>query len=815
MKLRTTLCLWLAALALAPAAEAPKPKAAVVTNEVRLDPAATNRDALLQEVLRRAMTPASNTPGPVPSIPMSALPLTNRPVRSIQPNALPTATTPAVPAVPTAPPAFPTTPVAPPASPRVAVPATTPAAATAPGIGAAKTAAPATAAPPVAAPPEELLDPTVLQFQAMDLDPQFLDFYAKVVGKTLLRPAGLPAVKITIKTQSQLTRTEVIQMFDHVLALNGVTTVAVGEKFMEVIPSANAAQAGAKFNSRDAKDLPEAAQYLTQIIQLKYVRPSQILTVISPFARAANAIIPVEDSGVLVIRDYAINVKRIMEIIEKVDVTSPLDITSELIPIKYALASDIASVLGSLTGQTTAMPTSSRNTGIPGTPSGTSVRRAGVGATGSFGAGGAGGAGGYNPAAGGAGGVGGLGNTGGVGGAGALGGGAGGTSSAFQARLAQIVNRASQGGGGIQLLGEVKIIPDERTNSILVFASRADLEQIKEIIAKLDVVLAQVLIEAMILDVTLGDDFNLSFTAGQHPQPLAGGSVLGGVVNNGGNKLGGGSSFLNQLMQSFVTNVTPAGITNITSVFSSVTNVAFPTSDGLSYFGRLNQSWDFAMTASAGDNNIKVLARPRIQTSHAVPAAIFVGETRPYVTGTSFNNLGGGGSQSQYQQTQIGITLNVLPLINKDGLVVMDIQQQVQQVGGSVRIDNNDVPITQDQNASAKVAVNDRETIVLGGFIRDQKTETKSGVPYLKDIPLLGYLFRSTSTSNGRRELVVLIRPTVLPTPEAAALRAKEVRNEMPTLKITEREIMDKERRLQRRAAEDDRRFGGKDDGSK
>jgi general secretion pathway protein D len=120
----------------------------------------------------------------------------------------------------------------------------------------------------------------------------------------------------------------------------------------------------------------------------------------------------------------------------------------------------------------------------------------------------------------------------------------------------------------------------------------------------------------------------------------------------------------------------------------------------------------------------------------------------------------------------------------------------VQQIGGFEEIDGNRVPITQDENSSAKVAVRDRETIILGGFIRDAKSETRSGVPYLKDIPLLGYLFRSTTDRNERRELLVLIRPTVLATPEAAALKAQEIRTEMPTVNQVEKDIREREQKL-------------------
>ena len=325
---------------------------------------------------------------------------------------------------------------------------------------------------------------------------------------------------------------------------------------------------------------------------------------------------------------------------------------------------------------------------------------------------------------------------------------------------------------------------------------------IKKIISQLDVVLAQVLIESIILDVTLADNFQFGVSAGQAPlskDNAAGGGAFG---NNG--SLTTGQAFLNNLLSTFTTNVTGSAstgfITNIVQSFSPATNINFPSGDGLTYFGKIGPTWNVALTALAGKNNVKVLARPSIQTSQNAPASIFVGETRPYITGTYYDGYSGGGSRSQYQQSQIGITLNVTPLINPDGLVVMDIQQQVQQVGGSVKIDGNDVPITQDQNATAKVAVRNGETIVMGGFIQNQKAQAKSGVPFLQDLPLLGPLFRSTTTTGQRRELLVMIRPTVLDTPQAAALETAVQRDRHPNLKLAESEFDKEDQKLLKRA---------------
>jgi general secretion pathway protein D len=100
-----------------------------------------------------------------------------------------------------------------------------------------------------------------------------------------------------------------------------------------------------------------------------------------------------------------------------------------------------------------------------------------------------------------------------------------------------------------------------------------------------------------------------------------------------------------------------------------------------------------------------------------------------------------------------------------------------------------DVPITQDRSANAMVAVKSGETIVLGGFISADKSYSDSGVPFLKDIPGLGLLFRAQSNKKARRELMIFIKPTVLETPEIAARVALEEKNKMPGVLGAEKEL--------------------------
>jgi general secretion pathway protein D len=771
--LKTILPALIAFASLALAAHAQTPPAADGGTTV------TNRDELIRELLRRAAL--TNAPArPVrteatPAVPTPTAPaVTTTPTVPAAPVAAPTL--PVIPAAPTpapaqtAPPAAPAAPAVPPAAPPVvpAPPALAPAAPAVPAATASAT--PASTAPTTKAPEPVYIGKEQIQLKALPLE-EFLErFYTEAVGRTVIRPATLPKAEITLKLNNALTRSEYIQLLDSVLAMNQITMIPVGEKFVKAVPTPQALTEAAEFDKRKSSELPDSGQYITHVVQLQYVRPSEVQPIIMPFAKTPTGVVPIEASGVLVLRDFTENVKRMLEVIEKVDIAMPLDIKSEVIPIKYALASEIAGVLGSLQGSGGGVTTGTSAGGTGATRRGALGASTGAG----FGGGGVGPStvGGYSSGTlggntrtgtlGQTGAVGGF-NTGGgtLGGAGGTFGAAGATQSAFQNRLQQIVNRAATGAGqgGFQILGEVRIITVDTANSLLVFAAAQDMAMIKKVIAQLDVVQPQVLIESIIMEVSLDEGFTLGVSAGQRPKQYNPTVQGGGIINNNG-QLGVAQQFLGSVMSNGVTQ--------------------FPTGNGFAWFGNITDDWVVAVNAAANDGRINVLSRPRIQTSHAVEASLFIGDTVPYITGT-ISDISG--SRSQYQQLRVGITLNVLPLINPEGLVVMDISQSIQQLGTPTSIDGNDVPTTTERSAAAKVAVRDGEAVMLGGLISSSRSRSKSGVPFLKDIPGIGYLFRSTTDSSRRVELIVLMRPLVLPTPEAASIMAQNERETLPGIK--------------------------------
>jgi general secretion pathway protein D len=591
---------------------------------------------------------------------------------------------------------------------------------------------------------------TIVKFNNAPAD-QIFEQYAQLTGRTVLRAAGLSATPVTIFTSSPLTREEAIQALDGALSLNGITMIKQGEKFVKAVPSAQAPSEGAAISRLDPAALSDAEQFVTHIVQLKLVKPSEVAQVFATFTKNPGAIVPIDSSQILVLRDYASNVKRMLELIQQVDVPPPEpDYRLEVIPIKYGKVTDLfdtmnALISGGAGGGSSRSASQQRRPGqlpVSGTSGGfgTTGRS---GATSRYGRPGTLNQPGVQPQQ--------------QQLAGTQPGATPGTS--FQNRLNQILNRAS-GESTVEVLGDARIVPDERSNSLIVFANKQDIQMITNIVSKVDVLLAQVLIEGIVIGVALGDDLELGVSWLQNPKRFDQNLTGGGGINNG-------QSFLNNL-------------TNFSSALPS----------GFSYFGKVGNDVQVSLTALASDSRVRVLQRPRVQTSHAVPGTFFTGSTVPYVTGFSDYGFGTGvSSRSTVEQISVGVTLEVTPFITPDGLVVLDIYQDISQLGEFRKIDNNDVPTTTTRNAQATLSVRDGDTIMLGGYIEDTKTTGKSGVPILKDIPGLGALFRSSTKKNSRQELILLLHVTVLKSPAEAGAQATEEKSRLPAVFEAEKEL--------------------------
>jgi general secretion pathway protein D len=602
---------------------------------------------------------------------------------------------------------------------------------------------------------------------------QFLEIYANYVNRTILRAAALPNLNVTLQAQTPLTVVEAIQAMDSVLSLNGYTTIPVGEKFVTFVPSANALQEGAAFLTiTDAADLPEANQYITHIKQLKHILPSEAVPMLTPMAKNAAGIVALDVSKTLVLRDNSSNIKRMLELLERIDIKPEEDYKLKVIPIRYGKVEEIYATMQDLiTGSSSPRQspsgtsrTSGRTSSSQGSTGRTSSSRGSVRSLQN------------RPST-----------------------SSSSTSNSFRNRLQGIVNRAA--GGDIQILENARIIPDYRSNSLIVFANVEDMVKIDEIVGHVDNLLAQVLIEAIIVNVTLTDGMNTGMNAFMHNAEGPGDTRhIGGFMNGGPSTAGAAPT-----TPTDAADAADAG--NVVAAAGSALNTlgAGALAGGFSYISRYDNSLEFAISALASNSTAKVLQTPRVQTSHAVPATFFNGEQVPY-QGSSGGGYGGGyGGYGGYgggygggytQFLNVGITLDVTPYITPDDLVVMDIQQTISELdgfidmgGGQQGSSGQKAPQTTEREASSTISVRDGDTILLGGFIRDAKTDTESGVPFLKDIPLLGSLFKSQSATSKRSELLVLIRPTILKTPEDAALMVSQERMRLPGIREAEAEF--------------------------
>ena len=540
-----------------------------------------------------------------------------------------------------------------------------------------------------------------------------LEEYALLTGKTMIIGKNLPKVTFDFKANNDLTHEESKSFYETLLMQQQIAVVPQGDKFIKVIAAAEVLKNPPvyypvlEYDALPDSEVPVMGPYV-----LKAIDPVIALELLTGMAKSTKAISVVAGSDVLFIRDSAVNVKRMLLMLEQVDVEIAIKEEYELVKIRYALSADIAAVLSTLTN--TPRTSGSRTSTSGRTTGGTTGRTSGG-------------------------------------------------SSSLANRLSQIQRGGSTGvsGVGLPILGDTQVVSYQRGNEVLLIGTRRHLDRAKELIDKLDTVQPQVLIEAIIIDVALGDDKTFGVSLRQSKQRID------PVTKEGG------------LQSALASALGPASFTD-TSISGATT--------GFNYWGFLGNNWEVAVNAIQNDSRVTMLSRPRIQTSHAELAELFIGDTRPVVTGTITDISGG--TSSQYQMQKFGITLNVVPFINEEGLVVMEIQQQIQDIVGSQTINGNAVPIVTDRSANAKVAVRDGEMIVLGGFIKTKTTTYEDGVPILRDIPLLGKLFEKTQDIDERNELIVLMRPTVLKTPEAAAIKAMSEQANLPGIDLAKNEEM-------------------------
>jgi general secretion pathway protein D len=291
-----------------------------------------------------------------------------------------------------------------------------------------------------------------------------------------------------------------------------------------------------------------------------------------------------------------------------------------------------------------------------------------------------------------------------------------------------IVRPTTAGAAGVdEFAGTIEIFPDESNNALVFKASSRDYKRVLTVLKQLDIQPRQVLINVLVAEITLGS------------------SVQYGIEWFLTSSTGGGYTAQGALDQSLARPI----------------NTALGTSTG--FFLTLYDPSDFMrglMAALGSDSNVNILSSPNILALNNQEANIEVGEDIPTVTGTTTSTINPDAITNTVQYRKTGILLTVTPHINSSGLVKMELVQEVSDVGTFNTALNNYTFLT--RRADTSLVVEDNQTVVLAGLMKSKKTNSQSGIPYMKDIPILGYLFGGQTKDNTKTELIFLITPHVI-----------------------------------------------------
>jgi type II secretion system protein D len=276
-----------------------------------------------------------------------------------------------------------------------------------------------------------------------------------------------------------------------------------------------------------------------------------------------------------------------------------------------------------------------------------------------------------------------------------------------------------------ELHGEVQIVPDELTNAILVRAGAADWEIVRQAIEALDLRPLQVLIEAMIVEVRQAQELEFGVSgAGTDRRPAERARVVGGAFMDGD-------------ADRLVLRVMQVG--------------------GLDL--------DVTLSALAATGRVRILSRPVLVAQNNQEARIMVGSQRPFIQVFRSLPTDAAVRDQVVQYRDVGTSLTIRPTINPDGHVNLQVVQEVSTATAETQFG---APVISTREASTHLFVRDGQTVVIGGLVERQHDEHRSGIPVLKDIPLIGFLFGTTRNATTRSELFLFLTPHIIASDEDA-----------------------------------------------
>ena len=623
------------------------------------------------------------------------------------------------------------------------------------------------ATPPPSPPPVYIS----MDFTDVDL-PVLIKFISEQTKKNFIFDERVQG-KITIISPRRITLDEAYNVFLSVLHVKGFATVEQ-DNTIKIIPISSARQENLPTETDGSRE--PGAKIITRLIPLQYVDVAEIVTLLTPLVSKDGLLTSFPASNTLIIIDSRSNIDRVMRILAEIDREGTGN-TLHIVALKNASVTEIAKTLDSLYQETATPQVAGRGVRavrpgrargnapkfIPDTRTNILLILAGKDAiddildliakldiptpenTGKINV--------YY------------------------------LENADAEEVAKVLANLTEKRPGAaapapgqpatirgvitaELEGGVKITADKATNSLIIIASLNDYQTLVEVIKKLDIRRRQVYVEALIMEISLDKARDLGVEFRGAAETRNNGAVLGGTnFNFAGN--------LNELLASLATG-NPLLFSGTGFIAAGIAgNVKLP--DGTEI-----PAITAVLRAAQTRDNVNVLSSPHLLTLDNKEAEIIVAENVPFITSQSRDTTNLANVINTVERKDVGIILRITPHIHESEYVNLEIYQESSAVKGDSLLATSTVgPTTTKRSAKTSVLVKNSETVVLGGMMQETVNNSESKIPLLGDIPLLGHLFKFSSVSRKKTNLLIFLTPHIIRNPEEMGRMTNEHQRKM------------------------------------
>lgn len=618
--------------------------------------------------------------------------------------------------------------------------------------------------------PEVVIDLLVLTDETAI---QVIDLLEQLTDKIILRRQDLPVTKINFNSRGPIKKSEAILALESLLSLNGIMLTDMGGRFLKAVPASNPSTQVPTMIHGSTKYLPSSQQIYAKLFKLNYLVADQTTTsLIIPFLSPNHNITLYPKSNALLITDALVNLQRTETILKENDQPQAIRESVEFIKLEFVQAKDMEGQLRSLidgslksylqgntnitiderTNQLILVTHPANLALIQSVIDNIDIDAAPLTASEVF--------------------------------------------PLKQAKAEDVVkiideiitgqrksreddaktanakplpanpnpvpnananpispNTNANSNASLQFSEFVGLSADERINAIVAYGTQQDLKTLETLIEKIDIPLPQVRIEAIITEVRLSE------------------KQATGLTNFLINYKGDGSLDTDAVKEFSFGNYIETTNSQGNETTQSITNPYLKNTVALAD-GKFSFSGILELAES--DSDVKVLSTPSIVVSHNEEGVINVSESRPIVTGSQ-TTLNSSNVRSNIEFRDIGIQLEVTPLIGADGSIQMEINQSADSISGTTSIDGNDQPIIGKREANSTITVNDKQIAILAGLQQNEVSDKGNYFPLIGRLPVLKKILSGTSKSYNRTELIIFIRPTIIRNPNQSESLTKDI----------------------------------------